>query len=261
MGIFSKDKNQAKLQHELLLAGASNQEQYLVTSRAEKINLLRNLAQSNTSVTAYFDDNKKNFTLTSVVLVSADNNIIALDFGPNDAANRQILQSSEVIFVTSLNRVHIEFIATKVAKASYKGSPVFKIAIPEKMLRLQRREFFRATTLMSNPPHLRFSLTEEEVTEEYCYEVTDLSSGGLGLIDSELTFPVKGGTVLEESFLEIPDQSPIELKLDIKNVRLAKQKDGTEANVIGCAYIDLNSGNDALIHRYISFLEREKKKT
>ena len=75
-----------------LMTGSDNSE-YLIHAKTEIANILRAIAQKTELVTAYFNQGK-DFVLTSILEVDADEQTVTLDYGANEQANKQIVESA-----------------------------------------------------------------------------------------------------------------------------------------------------------------------
>src|SRR5512144_2362374 len=123
--------------------GLGDYSKYLIHSKTEIIFVLRAVMQKTELVTAYFNHGK-DFFLTSILEVEPD--YMILDYGSNEALNRKVLASGKVVFLTSQDRVKVQFTAPHVEKITYAQRDAFRITLPDTVLKLQRREYYRIST-------------------------------------------------------------------------------------------------------------------
>lgn len=236
-------------------SATADESRFLVSNRMEIIRILRGLTQHNEMVSAFFNGGN-DLLLTAVLEVDPDNNAVILDYGSNEALNQRILSAEKIIFVTALDRVKVQFVSRRIATASHERRPAFRIPLPEQMLRLQRREYYRLATPILNPIKCRMPVGQEEVLE---FPLVDISAGGIGMIvgsspDERLAM----GTLYPGCRIELPGIGELEMTLRIQNLFEITLKNGSKAYRAGCQFIELRASVESLIQRYILKLERER---
>jgi len=122
--------------------------EYLLHSPLEILSVLRQVAEHGDLVTIYFNSGK-DFLLTSLISVGEDG--IRLDHGSNSEMNRRALAAEKLFCITRHAKVKLQFILTGVREDTFDRQKVFAAALPETLLRLQRREFFRLNTPITRP--------------------------------------------------------------------------------------------------------------
>ena len=227
---------------------------YLLFSRAEMLFLLRALQQKGSMVTAHFDHGKS-FFLTSLVEVDGDEDELIFDYGSNDEMNRRVQGSNKVIFTSALDKVKVQFSLPGLTATTHQGRPAFSGTLPESILRLQRREYFRLTTPLAKP--LKCIIPVADGTLDTT--VLDISGGGIGLM-----LPVERKDFpLESTFancrLELPEEGTINFNMIVRNAFFLTNKSGHNYLRVGCEFDNLSGGRLAAIQRYITRIERERK--
>lgn len=237
------------------LASTPDDSRFLLHSKLEIVRALRGLATHNEMVSAFFNSGNE-LLLTSVLNVDPDGGTVLLDYGSNEVFNQHILQSEKIIFVTSLDNVKIQWVSTSIVKDTYEGRDAFRITLPEQMLRLQRREYYRLTTPVINPLKCKIS-TNQGLTVEVA--LADISAGGIGVIISQpLGVVFEVGAVFPGCRVELPGMGTAEFTLMIQNTWEITMKNGNKSLRAGCQFVDMRPGIQALIQRYIIKLERER---
>ncbi len=232
-----------------------DQEEYRVVNRIEIIRALRGLIQQRAMVNAFFNmDN--DMVLTSIVAVDADNDIVYLDYGPNDTLNRRMTQG-EVTFMSSPGSVKVQFSVPRVTVAMYDGMPAFRMPVPEKMLLLQRREFHRVDTPVANPIMCDIPSPNGGIIK---LPLSDISVGGISMTignsDADKLFPK--GTIIPGCKIAIPEMGLLEVTLNVQAIFPITRKDGAKVPHIGCAFVDLRLPMESMIQRYMIKLERAR---
>lgn len=233
---------------------------YLLYSKTEILFVLRAIVQKGALITVYFDQGDS-FLLTSLLEVSADGNALVFDYGIDDEMNSKALNAATLTFTTSLDRVKIQFVLHRFELTQKDGRPAFRSDLPETLLRLQRREYYRLTTPVAEPLQCSLTLTRDDGSSlVVASPLLDISGGGIGLMlppDSVDEFPV--GKVLADCRVAIPDEGTIAVTLCIRNAFDVVTKAGTRYLRIGCEFVNLPGSRMAAIQRYITRVERERK--
>jgi len=247
---MENSKDQSKRTHS---AGAEDYNKYLVHSKTEIVYILRAVIQKRGLVTAYFNQGK-DFILTSFLDVDA--NRIILDYGAKEAHNRKILDSQKIVVVTTQDRVKVQFSVPRIEIIRYEGGNAFRIPLPESVLKLQRREFFRIETPITTPLQCTIPLDDGR---EIPIMVTDVSIGGVGIIGCPPDFDLAPGMMLPGCRIALPGIGEVVATLEIRSTFDVTLKNGAITKRAGCCFIDLPSPMQVLLQRYIIKLERGRR--
>lgn len=237
------------------LTASTDDSRFLVTNRLEILRTLRGLAQRNEMVSAFFNAGR-DLLLTSVLEVDPEQNTVILDCGSNDAINQRILNADKIIFVTALDKVKVQFISHRMEATTFEGKPAFAVTLPEQVLQLQRREYYRLTTPILNPLKCAVTFKSGVVRE---FPIVDISAGGIGMIigntpDMQLTV----GEVYPGCRINIPGIGVLELTLSIQSMFEVTLKNGSKSFRSGCQFNNLHPSMENLLQRYIIKLERDR---
>ena len=78
---------------------AANQEEFLIANRVGIVQKLRQIAKTNRMVTATFNGGAQTMN-TAILDVIRDMDLVAIDYGPTEAINQQMLKADRIIFKT-----------------------------------------------------------------------------------------------------------------------------------------------------------------
>lgn len=237
------------------LSATPDDSRFLVQNALEIVRTFRGLINRNEMVSAFFNAGKE-LLLTSVLEIEPEAHAVLLDYGSNAVLNRRILESEKIIFVTSLDKVKVQWVSHRIESDTFEGKDAFRIAIPEQILRLQRREYYRLTTPLINPLKCKIP-TSDGVTIEVA--LADISAGGIGVIIAQpLGVVFEVGTIFPGCRVELPGVGTAEFTLSIQSTWEVTMKNGSKSLRAGCQFVDMRPGMQALIQRYIIKLERER---
>ena len=236
----------------------ADQGKYLIHSRLEIAAILDTLAKSGTMVTAYFGDGN-DFILTSVVAVNRDLDRVFVEYGADDAANQRALQSGKITFVAAHERIRIQFGAASLRRARLAGRELLGIEIPQTLLRLQRRDNFRIATPLTRP--LRCVIQPQAGPARLPAEVTiiDISCGGIAVIDSSEPAGIETVARIRGCRIQLPEFGEVPADIEVRSTFELTYRNGATHRRAGCEFIDMRERERALIQRYISKLERERR--
>jgi c-di-GMP-binding flagellar brake protein YcgR len=233
---------------------------FLLHSKSEILAILRALMQKGAMITVHFDKGRS-FLLTSIIALNADNRTLTLDFGSNDEMNRKALSADRLIFTALIDKVKVQFSLGSVSQTQNDGRPAFLARMPETLLRLQRREFFRLSTPVANPVKLNATLRCADASM-VCVELPlmDISGGGIGLLAPPDQAPLfQRGDTLNECKIMLPDEGMLVASLCVRNLIDLTTRNGSRFFRVGCEFVNLSAARLTLVQRYITRVERERR--
>lgn len=230
---------------------------YQVQSRREILALLRSLQQQRQLITMLVNGSPE-AVITSVLDVDEENNILYIDCASNQAMNRRIAESSNISFETVLDRIRILFFASQVQECTYEGLPALWMPIPDSVIRLQRREYYRVPTPITNPVRCTIPVQHELGTETVTLTLINVSGGGIALIDEKKALDATYGTVYQDCRIHLPGNTVVVTALQIRNSQDVTLPTGKSVRRIGCLFIELPPAMLSAIQRYITKLERDQ---
>lgn len=246
----------ATVQAEPLLEPADYTE-YLLRNRSEVLFVLRGLLADTDRITAYFNEGR-DFLLTAVIAVDEDG--VTLDYGSNAEMNQRALKAERVFCITSHERVRIQFLLHGLRQVEFQGRPAFRAALPDNLLRLQRREYYRLTTPIARPLKCRIPLTSTGgagTTVEV--NVIDISGGGLAIMVPPAGMPFEPGMEFPNCRIDLPEVGILIATLEVRSVFEVTLRSGTQVTRAGCQFLNLPGPMLTLVQRYIIKVERERK--
>jgi c-di-GMP-binding flagellar brake protein YcgR len=237
------------------LSDIEEQEKYLIHRQKVISRILLSLSKRPDIITAYFDGGSK-YILTAVLAVLSDREMLVLDVGPNDALNKQLLQTGRATCVTRHDHIAIRFAVEGLERARYQGQAAFVAPLPKSLFRLQRREFFRVSIPVMKPVSC---ICTHPTLGALAFEVFDISAGGVGLVNTNEYYTPEVMEQLESCALNLPDQEPLILDLEVRNSYQSPKSDGTVVQRVGCIFRDLDMRQNTLLQRYITRVQLEQK--
>jgi c-di-GMP-binding flagellar brake protein YcgR len=238
---------------------AEELERYRVKTPYDIMGVLHTIEKSGSFITVYFNDNK-DFLPTSLLGMPKDNKHLFLDVGGNDTMNRRAIEARDLMCVTSVDKVRIQFKLTSLSFARFAQRQAFTAPVPESVLRLQRRAYFRLIppafpSLKCSIPIVKADGNRQSIEAM----VVDISLGGVALSFSgdELSVPI--GAQVKNCCIDLPEIGRLQVTLQVRNVAEIQRRNGAVTVRWGCEFIDFQSAQETMVQKFIFNTERERK--
>ncbi|CAL62024.1 Conserved hypothetical protein [Herminiimonas arsenicoxydans] len=229
---------------------------YRVNSRREVIALLRSIGERNQLVRMLI--NHGNDTIvTSILQIDETANTVLLDCAPTAIMNQRVLNSEKLSFETVLENIRILFNSPAAQSCIYENLPAFIIPLPTSVIRLQRREFYRVSTPVTNPVYCTIPVKTEDQIIPVVVPLHNISGGGLSVVDEKKLIDSTPGRIYENCRLDLPG-GVVTLALQVRNQLEVTLTNGKSIHRLGCAFVDPSNGALAAVQKYITKLERDQ---
>jgi len=231
---------------------------YQVRSRREIISLLRTVSERNQLVRMQAN-NGADSVVTSILEVDDDGDYVIVDCAPSNITNQRVLESDDIKFETMLENIRILFSASHIDSCIHEERPALYIDLPDTLIRLQRREYYRVATPVSNPVRctIPFADADGNPAAPLVLPVYNVSGGGIAVVDEKKLLPSAVGTVFQKCRIDFPG-SPVEVTLQLMNSHDITLTNGKNTRRLGFMFVNLPNATVAAIQRYITKLEREQ---
>lgn len=217
------------------------------------------LAKRNPLVTAYIDDGKQ-FFLTALVAVNEQNGTIFLDPASVESLNAETQKARQLTLVANIDRVKVQFRLSGLHESQFDGRRVLAADMPGTLLRLQRREFFRLEPPLSSPIGCQILVVTDGAAKTIEPRVADISGGGISLAaPTNLAGACQPGTLFNDCRLDLPGEGVLLVHLRVRKMVEISPSTGAHNLRLGCEFVNLPGSRLAMIERYITRIERERK--
>ncbi len=246
-----KDNNPAQLELD------EEEKKYLIQSPIEILFVLRTIMQRNALVTLHFD-NGNDTILTSILDIDSERGELVMDYGSNQKLNQQAIAEERLICTTAHDEVKIKFVCNGIRKTRFNQKDALSAPLPDRLLRLQRRENFRAATPLVKPLKCVIKLPpgHSPVTAELV--LLDLSCGGMAVIDHRPRISLEPGAAYSNCRIDLPDIGTVTFKMRVKESFPYTLKNGLTCMRAGCEFVSMPQNMLILVQRYITKLQQER---
>lgn len=237
------------------MALAGEDSPYWVYSNVEILYVLKDLLKARTALACELNRGSETFT-SEVLGVEAAKGIV-LDVPPSQAQMDAALRASTIIIRTAIGAgVRIEFELDGLSAVEWEGGSALTALLPRRMLKIQRRNFFRVSVPKSRPINCMIGSPGQESVP---YAVLDLGLGGVALYAVEDPPRLKEGRIYEQCRIALPEVGVIEPRIEIRHLTELRVPNRPVAYRYGCRFDRLPASVESLIQRFVLQLERDRR--
>ncbi len=233
--------------------------QYHVENPFQMCSILKGLITKPDVITAYYDNSMENFILTSVICVDVKKRNFILDISSDLKRNELFIKSERVTCKTKCKNVQVEFSIKSLKAIKYNDEDAFLCDLPQNILYLQRRDYYRMDIPMGDTVTCRIS--ESNGRAGMSVNLVDISSGGIGLNEYNLSTSHDLFERSDHCEIDLGEIGSITFDLELRNKRILKLKSNREVLRLGYKFIDLETPDNAKIQRYIHSVDMRKKQS
>jgi flagellar brake protein len=238
-------------------AELANWHDYEVESRREIVALLRQISEKHQLIRLLVKG-ESDVCVTSLLHVDPDGDTLILDRSVSREQNERIATAKQVRCETSLDKIRILFVLDGLGETTFEGGIALRAAIPKTLIRLQRREFYRMQTPLTNPVRAIIPLPAELGGGSAEFPLADISCGGIAILDNLHRLGTTIGATLANCRMELPEIGVVTCSLQIRNSLDMTLLNNKTTRRLGCQFADISRGSLAGVQRYITKLERER---
>lgn len=225
---------------------------YLIHSYREIIALMRRLSSHREQVRMIFSHGEEALA-TSVLLASESGVVVSSAYDPDLTA--RILACNNISFDTALDKVRIVFFARSIRACTYENQPALHIDLPDSIVRLQRREFYR---VMTSRCAIQIEQPNGHGPYPIGFTVQNVSAGGIALIDEQGALDATTGREYRKCELTLQGAKKLIVSLRVMNSTPVTLPGNRPGKRIGFCFVNLSPAEMMVIQRSVSQVEREQ---
>lgn len=240
------------------LLQADDFSQYLLREPLEIRRVLDGLIDRRAMVTAYLDNSGHSF-LTTPLGFSPDQSSIMLDLSNDEQMNQRAEAAGQVICITQLDSIKIQFPLADIRRHPFEGRPALRAPMPDILLRLQRREYYRLVAPAAHALSCTIPVTDSSgLVSAYKARVVDISGGGVAVMVPPKGIPFEPEMEFPDCHIALPEAGAVHATLKVRNLFRLTNRQGITMLRAGCQFLDLPETMNTLINRYILKVERSR---
>jgi c-di-GMP-binding flagellar brake protein YcgR len=216
--------------------------------------ILYGMSQKNVAVSATFNGGQ-DVLVTAVIGIDQKQDEVYLDINSNEELNKNLVHSKKVHFFAFFAGAKILWNSNRVLETTFEGGKAFKIEMPERIQRVQRRGSFRVSTPKINPVLCHITI---KPGIEVAVPLFDICVEGIGVVLPQPLDPaIEATAVFKTCRIEHEDLGRLDVSLMVKSVWEVKRANGSVALHGGLEFANLRPGMQAAIQRFVYKTERE----
>lgn len=227
-------------------------EPFTVYSAIEIASLLERMKAADTPMTVYFDSSIV-FSLTCLLAVQPPRALV-FDSARDE---RRLIAAKSLTFVGFIESIKVQFTTGKAELLTFDNGPAFRVPMPERLLRLQRRDAFRVRTMVGKPAYCLVPFGPDGRQYEKL-QLIDISVSGVAVLTRPRKFQLPRGKCISDCYLDLPGIGSISVSLQVRH--FAPAADGKGGGAAGCEFVGVSSQARNLIQRYVNQLDMERRK-
>ncbi|GAB4115171.1 MAG: hypothetical protein Fur0026_00640 [Sideroxydans sp.] len=227
---------------------------FILHDPKEILAVLRDIAARRSRVALYYNEDN---SMVLTLLLAADESGLWVDAAASPIDNRHIERSRRIVFVSTHNQAKVQWVSTEVTQGLFQNMPAFFLPLPRKLLRLQRRNFYR---LLNREPdalkcyihaHPKPARTRHEMT------VLDLSIGGVALVCVTDDVKLEVGKRYPDCEIDLPGIGSIHPVIEVKSLFEVTDRSGEVKRRAGCEFIQPNGDTVMKLQRYVAQMQQQ----
>lgn len=229
--------------------------EFILHEPKEILAVLRDVVTRRSRVALYYNEDN-NMVLT--LLLAADETGVWVDAAASPVDNRHIGRSHRIIFVSRHNQAKVQWVSTEVTQGLFQNMPAFFLPLPRKLLRLQRRNYYRL--LNSEPAALKCHIRVHPQPARARNQMTviDLSIGGLALVCVEDDIQLQVGKRYADCEIDLPGIGTIHPVIEVKSLFEVTGRDGEIKRRAGCEFHRLDGDTMMKLQRYVAQMQQQQ---
>ncbi|MBL8446167.1 MAG: flagellar brake protein [Zoogloeaceae bacterium] len=229
---------------------------YEIHSTLEIRQLLRGLIAKRAMMTAYIGDSDRSF-LTAILGLSPNESSLALDLSNDEEMNRSAEAAANLVCITQLDNIKIQFMVSAPRRMLFEGRQGLISPIPQMVIRLQRREYFRLAAPAAHALNCVIpSVDPAGQTTSYTARILDISGGGIAIVVPPKGVAFEPDQMFPDCRLTLPEFGAVSVNLKVRNLFRLTNRQGIAMLRAGCEFVETPDSVAALISRYILKVER-----
>jgi c-di-GMP-binding flagellar brake protein YcgR len=237
-----------------LLAAPADAEECYIDTTPGVVSVLEAIAEAGSRAAAYLDG--ETCYPTTLLGVRGKTPTLVFEKSRDDELNARVMDAEQITFVTSDQGVPVQFNCPRGELTSHEGAEAFATAVPPRVLRLQRRMYYR---LPGEPVHVLLKCEMPCQGTVLRPSVLDLSIGGLAAATPADAPALELGT-RTMCGIEFPGIGRIEAIVQVRSETVRVLADGQSARRYGFEFLNMNAKSVALIQRFILEQQRARKR-
>jgi c-di-GMP-binding flagellar brake protein YcgR len=228
-----------------------------ISSKREMLSILQGIIAQGARVALFYGDDQDFIPTT---LLGANEHGMWLDVGPFPPENKQLLRNDKITFVSVHQNVKIQFVAHRIENDLFENNEAFHMDLPDYLLRIQRREFFRTAIPASSLAKCIIPIQPENPNNPVIMRTAplmDISGGGIQLLCDKHEATLLPNKTFSNCQISLPDIGTMTVTIEVRNSINFTAPNNVAHRRVGCRFIHLDNQINILLQRHITHLQSQ----
>ena len=227
------------------------EDRFFLFGQVEILSVLNELSHRREPVSVYFNGGQ-NFILT--VILSARPDGLVFDLGGDPKMNHQLEKVNSCVFMAFPDGIRVQFTGLDPQRFMWGEDEAFWVPIPERIIRLQRREFYRNLLPISQDIRAKLHNANGEMIANW--RIHDLSVGGFGVV-VEGEPPLRLGETIAQVWINLSPKVHVHCPVSVQHITFIERTKLGKFQ-IGFRFQNLSHAMDIAIQKTILQIEYER---
>lgn len=228
---------------------------FILHDPKEILTVLRDIVERRSRVALYYNEDN---SMVLTLLLAADESGVWVDAAASPTDNRHIERSRRIVFVSTHNHAKVQWVSSDTAQGMFQNMPAFFLPLPRKLLRLQRRNYYRL--LNSEPDALKCYIHPHPKPAPGRHEmaIMDISIGGVALVCVQDDVRLEVGARYTDCEIELPGIGSIYPVIEVKSLFEITDRKGEIKRRAGCEFQKPDRDTVMKLQRYVAQMQQQQ---
>lgn len=217
--------------------------------------VLRDIVARQSRVALYYNDDN---SMVLTLLLAADSNGVWVDAAADPLDNSHIERSHRIIFVSTHNQAKVQWVSSELTQGLFQNRPAFFLPLPPKLLRLQRRNYYRLLNREPDALKCHIRAHPQPARTRHAMTIMDLSVGGLALVCVEDDVQLQVGKRYADCEINLPGIGSIYPVIEVKSLFEVTTRDGEVKRRAGCEFHRPDGDTVMKLQRYVARMQQQQ---
>lgn len=228
---------------------------FILHDPKEILAVLRDIVERRSRVALYYNEDN---SMVLTLLLAADESGVWVDAAASPIDNRHIERSRRIVFVSTHNHAKVQWVSSDTTQGMFQNMPAFFLPLPRKLLRLQRRNYYR---LLNNEPDALkcyIRIYPKPVPGRHEMAIMDISIGGVALVCVQNDVQLEVGARYTDCEIELPGIGSIHPVIEVKNLFEITDRKGVIKRRAGCEFYKPDRDTVMKLQRYVAQMQQQQ---
>lgn len=233
---------------------------FLVRGQDTIISKLAILRKNKCLIRVAFGEDGDSF-ITTILDINKNNRNIIFCYGPPRNLTDKLYHSSKIVFETEYHGIKVSFTSNKMTEIRYQGAAVYTAPLPDSLLWLEARDYYRVRIPLSKPSYCLVTPNTPD-QDPVKLRLCDISLTGFSILDNsnDMTMQMDPNMQFKNCKLLLPAQE-VNVSFEVRHRFVIKQGHVTRAEKIGCKFLNSSPAFESIVQSYMLQIEREYRQS